>query len=201
MLSQWVTFCFRQHRNLTVAVMWICIHRCVYVLSCEIAWIAATQQSLKFRKYNQLIFFSHFFFFLRKWSQIVMKLNHMMNGELASFQVGRRLCTYVKVGNSWVSVVYNVANWVEFLIAGVPTKHGGAGRVLIKFGNTASSSRFTVYTECMQVILMHMDWIWDLFWQTIPEWFFWWLWGWGEQLICWISYIRASGTDVWQMKP
>lgn len=127
-------------------------------------------QSVKF-------FLPLFFFFLRKWSQIVMKLNHMMNGELASFQVGRRLCIYVKVGNSWVSVVFNVANWVEFLIAGVPTKYGGAGRVLIKFGNTASSSRFTGYTECMQVISMHMDWIWDLFWQTIPEWFFWWLWG------------------------
>jgi len=86
-----------------------------------------------------------------------MTFNHMMNREVASFQIGRRLCTYVKAGNSCMSVVLNVANWIEFLIAGVPTKHGGAGRVLTKFGNTACSSRFTLYTECTQVILTHTD--------------------------------------------
>lgn len=73
----------------------------------------------------------------------------MMNGEVASFQVGRRPCTYVKAGNSWVSIVLNVANWIEFLIAGVPTKPGGVWRVLIKFGNGASRSRFTL---CIQSV-------------------------------------------------
>lgn len=79
-----------------------------------------------------------------------MKFNHMINGEVASFQVGRRhICTYVKIGNGRVSVVPNVANWIEFLIAGVPAQRGGAVRVLIKFGNTTSSSRLGL---CIQSV-------------------------------------------------
>lgn len=47
-----------------------------------------------------------------------------------------------------------MANWVEFLIAGVPTKYGGAGRVLIKFGNTASSFQI----HCVyRVYASHLD--------------------------------------------
>lgn len=32
-----------------------------------------------------------------------------------------------------------LANWIEFWTAGVSTKHEGAGRVLVKFENIASS--------------------------------------------------------------
>lgn len=116
---------------------------------------------------------SYFFFclFLRKWSQIIMKFNHMMNGEVASCQVGRKLYTHVKVRSSWVSLVLSIsnsmlANWIEFLTASVSTKHEGARRVLVKFENMASNLRFTL---CTQVILSHMYWIWELFVQTTSD--------------------------------
>lgn len=53
-----------------------------------------------------------------------MKFHHMMNGEVGSFQVGRRLCTYLTVWSSWVPIARSVANWIEFLTPGVPTKQG-----------------------------------------------------------------------------